>query len=128
MMTHTNTGTGDTERILVVAGGSSDPSTVLKSVELLFLDSLFAGRTDGWVFGPDLPNSAEHATMFTDEDGVVIVGGDKGLDGHSLFKLTPTSTSWEKLPQKLSSITRAHVSFLIPDEIANCFDPDLSSQ
>lgn len=122
MMTQFNEDTGETERILVVAGGTDIYSTFLNSVEVLYLDSYMGGTSDGWMLGPELPGAAEQATMVEYEDGVILLGGDKGVDGYSLYKLTPSSSNWEKLPQKLGSFRRSHVSFLIPDEIANCFD------
>ena len=121
MMTQFNEETGETERILVVAGGSRYPKA-LSSVELLNLDSYLAGTSDGWESGPELPSPVQQATMFEYEDGVILVGGDSDLAGQSLYKLTPSSSDWEILLQKLNFARRAHTSFLIPDEFVNCFD------
>ena len=121
MMIQFNEKTGVTERILVVAGGSPYPRPI-SSVELLYLDSYNAGTSTGWEFGPELPSRVLQAAMFEYEDGVILVGGSTGLAGQSLYKLTPSTSDWEKLPQKLNFARRAHVSFLIPDELVNCFD------
>ena len=121
MMIQFNEKTGVTERILVVAGGSPYPRPI-SSVELLYLDSYNAGTSTGWEFGPELPSRVLQAAMFEYEDGVILVGGDSDLAGLSLYKLTPSSSDWEILPQKLSFPRRSHISFLIPDEFVNCYD------
>ena len=121
-MVHFNSNTGETERILVVAGGSKHQFTALSAVDLLYLDSYNAGTSTGWEFGPELPSRVLQAAMFEYEDGVILVGGSTGLAGQSLYKLIPSTSDWEKLPQKLNFARRAHVSFLIPDELVNCFD------
>ena len=119
-MVHFNSNTGETERILVVAGGSKHQFTALSAVDLLYLDSYEAGTSDGWVPGPRLPESGEQTTMHDVEDGVIIVGGYNGLGGNSLYKLTPTFDRWEMLPQKLKQFRWFHTSILVPDEVVAC--------
>jgi len=121
-MTQVNPDTGATERILVVAGGSVHQFTAISTVELLNLDAYEAGTSDGWVAGRSLPKSCEQATMYEDEDGVVLVGGYNGLDGHSLYKLTPTSENWELLTPRIEQYRRHHSSVLVPDELVNCHE------
>ena len=123
MMTHFNSETSKTERILVVAGGSILCSPFEVNVELLYLDSYLDGTSGGWTTGPSLPDSVEFAAMNEVEDGVLIIGGGVGgQDSNSIYKLTPTSDSWEKLPQKLGQNRERHISFFVPDEIVTCSD------
>ena len=59
-----------------------------------------------------------------EEDGVLAVGGISGrIFENAIFKMTCTGSldcEWIELEQKLDVGRKAHVAFLIPDELTNC--------
>ena len=104
------------QKIVVVAAGKDNSATSLKSVELLYLDKY----ESGWMAGPSLPETAIAPSMIEFQNSVILVGGDGGVDGQHFFQLSSTSGPWVKMKQFLKEPRAMHVSFLIPDAIANC--------
>ena len=58
--------------------------------------------------------------MIEFQNSVILVGGDGGVDGQHLFQLSSTSGPWVQMKQTLKEPRSKHVSFLIPDALANC--------
>jgi len=120
MMIHFDDDAGKSDRILVVAGGTS-ASKSLTSVELFNLDAYLSGVAGGWESGPDLPTGVIDSAMIEFENGVIVVGGFDFLGDKFLYKLTPASAKWERLPQQLKySYGGKRMAFLIPDEFVTC--------
>ena len=104
------------QKIVVVAAGKDNNATPLKSVELLYLDKY----ESGWMAGPSLPETAIASSMVEFQNSVILVGGDGSVDGQHLYQLSSTSGPWVKMKQTLKEPRAKHVSFLIPDRLANC--------
>ncbi len=110
------------ELSVVVVGGTSDgSSTLLSSVEILDYGS------SQWRNGPNLPFGIAWSQLVEDPEGgggVLLVGGHSKqtpfLD--SLFELRDAGedTVWIKRKRKLEKARRAHVAFLVPDNIVDC--------
>ena len=116
-----NPDTGTTEKVVVVSGGKDNTSTALSSVELLFLNDYETSK-QSWTLGPNLPYLSYAATMIEFQDGVILVGGtgESDVDGSHLYKLSSPNEPWTEMKQTLTEPRSSAVSFLIPDEIANC--------
>jgi len=114
-----NPDTDQNEKVIVVAGGSNDLH-YMSSTELLFL-SEFETSQQGWVRGPNLPNTANIPTMVEYKNSVILVGGEIGVDGQHLYQLSSPAGPWVEMKQTLKEKRSRHVSFLVPDEIVNCY-------
>jgi len=57
------------------------------------------------------------ATMVSFKGSVILIGGN---GQNYLFQLSSLKDGWKKMPQALAKRRSEHVSFLIPDELANC--------
>jgi hypothetical protein len=75
----------------------------------------------GWIEGPSLPDKAFLSTMVEYENSVILIDGDGGVDGLHLFRLDSPQGQWIQLRQTLKQTRFAHVSFLVPDELVNCY-------
>jgi hypothetical protein len=77
----------------------------------------FEESSAGWVMGPGLPRTIIQSTMNEFENGVLLIGGENQVD---LYQLTSPNGTWTKMKQTLKEARGRHVSFLVPDELANC--------
>ena len=111
-----NPATQQLQNIVVVAAGKDNNYTPLNSVELLYLDKY----ESGWMAGPSLPETAIAPSMIEFQNSVILVGGDGGVGGQHLYQLSSTSGPWVEMKQTLKEPRAKHVSFLIPDGLANC--------
>jgi len=118
-----NPDTGTTEHVVVVAGGIDKNWDTLSSVELLFLNDYETSK-QGWTFGPTLPETIFAASMTEFKGGVIFVGGlmaeGPDFNGHNLYQLSTPTGPWTEMKQTLKQGRFDAVSFLIPDELANC--------
>jgi hypothetical protein len=110
-----NPSTGKREKVVVAAAGDD-----LASVDLLNLAE-FEESGLGWIAGPSLPKKAFLSTMVEYENSVILIDGDGGVDGLHLFRLDSPQGQWIQLRQTLKQTRFAHVSFLVPDELVNCY-------
>ena len=111
LLTQFNSVTGVKELVVVVAGGENEDVT-LSSTEVLKI-----GSSSGWLEGPNLTVPTSMATMVEYKGSVILIGGNKK---ENLFQLSSIKDGWKMMPQALATPRSEHVSFLIPDEIANC--------
>ena len=102
---------------IIVAGGYDD--TFLSSVEIL--DDV----NGNWRYGPPLPVPLCYGALVEDPaGGVIMVGGYNAEVAYhdTLYRLPHAGpdASWFKMPQRLQNARRFHVSFLVPEGLANC--------
>jgi hypothetical protein len=114
-----NSTTKQMQRVIVVAGGQDRSSYSMLSVELLYLND-YENYNRLWIVGPPLPLKAASARMVELQNAVVLVGGAGQLDGCHLYKLTSPLGPWTTLNQTLVGRRDYHVTFLIPDSLADC--------
>ncbi len=107
-----NPDTNQIEKVIVAAGGSQ-----ISTVELLLVDE---SEANGWVMGPSLPIVAYLSTMVEYTNSVILIGGEEGVDGRTLYQLTSPKGNWVEMKQSLTLPRSRHVSFLVPDELVNC--------
>ena len=112
-----NRDTNQNERVVVVAGGFNNEVQYMSSVELLFLEE-FESTQDGWEMGPNLPRATGYSTMTEYNNSVILVGG---LSNKYLYQLSSPDGTWVEMKQTLKERRAAHVAFLVPDDIVNCF-------
>ena len=103
---------------IIVAGGY-DGRTHLSSVEIL--DDV----NGNWRYGPPLPIPLGWGALVEDPaGGVIMVGGyNAEVTYHdTLYRLPHAGpdASWFKMPQRLQNARHYHVSFLVPEGLANC--------
>ena len=114
-----NQNTGEVEKVVVVAGGD-DQDQHHNTTELLFWNNL----DQGWVMGPSLPYGIAGSSMVEYQDGVILIGGDDGLQfdakSNLLFQLSSPFGTWFQMRQTLKVPRSYHVSFLVPDELVVC--------
>ena len=102
---------------IIVAGGYDGAH--LSSVEIL--DDV----NGNWRYGPPLPIPLCCGALVEDSaGGVIMTGGANAEVPHhdTLFRLSHAGpdASWFKMPQRLQNARHYHVSFLVPEGLANC--------
>jgi hypothetical protein len=113
MMNSTN---GETEKVVVVAGGEYYLNQH-NTVELLFWNNM----GQGWVMGPSLPYSLTKSSMVEHQGGVILVGGESAESkSRQLYQLSSPNGTWVEMRQTLKAPRSDFVAFLIPDELAVC--------
>ncbi len=109
-----NSATGTTEKVVVVAGGTDKMGNALSSVQLLFMSNY-----NNWADGPSLPKEISGSRMVEFQDGVILVGGE-GND-NQLYQLSSPDGPWTEMLQVLKEKRIYPVTFLVPDEIVDCY-------
>ena len=107
-----NPDSGKQEKVVVVSGGDKSNDTFL-----LFMQD-YDTKQSGWTIGPPVPVPSFVGTMTELHNSVILIGG--GQDGH-LYRLDSPFGTWVKMNQTLKVPRFGHDSFLIPDELVNCY-------
>jgi len=105
-------------KLVLVAGGGNNGH--LQSVEFLFLNDDDIDEGD-WVYGPSLPDTTFAPTLIEYYNSVILIGGSRkdAEDGDfSLYQLLAPNKSWVKMEKTLKMKRSWHISFLVPDDLA----------
>lgn len=102
---------------VLVAGGFSDSTSFLTSVEVLNVKD----STAGWTEGTDLPVGIQIGASVPFKNTFLIVGG--GFDGgysDLIYEYEAETDKWITRQERLNKGREKIAAFWIPDEIARC--------
>jgi hypothetical protein len=112
-----NTESNHLEKIVVTQSGTY--------VSLLNLNEDKSNNEQQWVIGPELSfkNYLNAAEMIEYNNSVILVGGEyDGEKINDLYQLSSPDGPWVKMRQTLKRERSNLVSFLVPDELVNCYE------
>ena len=74
-----------------------------------------------WIMGPELPMKMTASTMTEFQNSAIVTGGIGETDGLHLYRLSSPIGPWIEMKQNLKEGRYWLVSFLVPDELVNCY-------
>jgi hypothetical protein len=115
-----NTSSNQVEKVVFAVGGKTFNDTYLNVVEMLYLNEQNIDNLK-WIIGPQLPKTASFGTVVEFQNSIILVGGTGQVDGKHLYQLTSPNGTWTEMKQTLKERRYYHASFLVPDELVNCY-------
>ena len=111
-----NSTTGQVDKYVAVIGGFTLKG-ISNQIHLLNLNDV----SSGWTAGPEFTDGVVFAVLVEFGESLVLTGGYRSeLDDNHLYQLSSPEGPWIKMPQSMPRERRAHLAFLIPDELVEC--------
>jgi hypothetical protein len=96
-----------------------------QQVSLLFLNEDTNNNGPQWKVGPQISNPTDlaKATMIEYSNSVILIGGHSGIElPKNLNQLSSPDGPWVEMRQTLKKGRFEPVSFLVPDDLVNCYE------
>jgi hypothetical protein len=106
------------EKIVVAVGGHNISRGHSSDVEFLCTDK----TRYRWHSGPNFAKGIAYSALVEYKNTLILVGGQGpgGVKSQHLYQLSSPDGSWVEMRQTLKVARKAHIAFLIPDELTTC--------